>query len=319
MLLVGNWAAEQARAQENLDAGKSPSQIFAGTCNACHKSPRGLLKTVPPGSLSGFLRQHYTTSPNMAGVLANYLVSNGATDTRMPKEGSREAKQEAKGDAKPANPAEQLDRWGRRQHPATANQEPKGEPSARPDESEVPAQAAGSDGRKSAKQKMSRRGKPGAEEPPKAEATPLGDASKETAKESAAKEEAKPEPAKPEPAKPSAETPAQSANVEPAGETSMTRPDPVPPVTPAPAAEAPAPVATVPSGSSALAPATAATPLTSLPPATADVSAAAVGTTTEAPAVPLPSKPAPAPAVTAAAPTLPPVTPAGPPVPPTSQ
>ena len=251
-----------------------------------------------------------------AGELPRLQRRHRYTDAERRLQG---AKQEAKGDAKPANPAEQLDRWGRRQHPATANQEPKGEPSARPDESEVPAQAAGSDGRKSAKQKMSRRGKPGAEEPPKAEATPLGDASKETAKESAAKEEAKPEPAKPEPAKPSAETPAQSANVEPAGETSMTRPDPVPPVTPAPAAEAPAPVATVPSGSSALAPATAATPLTSLPPATADVSAAAVGTTTEAPAVPLPSKPAPAPAVTAAAPTLPPVTPAGPPVPPTSQ
>src|SRR5215471_18731737 len=96
MLLIGCFAAERTLAQENLDAGKSPSQIFAGTCNACHKSPRGLLKTVPAGSLSGFLRQHYTTSPNMAGVLANYLVSNGATDTRLPKEGSKEAKQEPK-------------------------------------------------------------------------------------------------------------------------------------------------------------------------------------------------------------------------------
>src|SRR5216684_614915 len=100
MLLIGGFTAERARAQtQNLEAGKSPSQIFAGTCNACHKSPRGLLKTVPPGSLSSFLRQHYTTSPEMAGVLASFLVSNGATDTRytggQPK-GTKEGTQEAK-------------------------------------------------------------------------------------------------------------------------------------------------------------------------------------------------------------------------------
>ena len=71
-----------AGAGENLEAGKSPSQIFAGTCNACHKSPRGLLKTVPASSLPGFLRQHYTTSSDMASVLSSFLVSNGATDTR---------------------------------------------------------------------------------------------------------------------------------------------------------------------------------------------------------------------------------------------
>src|SRR5471030_593860 len=83
MLLIGGFAADQAQAQvTNLEAGKSPSQIFAGTCNACHKSPRGLLKTVSPGSLPGFLREHYTTSSDMAGVLASYLTSNGANDAR---------------------------------------------------------------------------------------------------------------------------------------------------------------------------------------------------------------------------------------------
>ena len=82
-LLIGCFTAGSAFAQAtNLEAGKSPSQIFAGTCNACHKSPRGLLKTVPASSLPGFLRQHYTTSSDMANVLSSYLVSNGATDTR---------------------------------------------------------------------------------------------------------------------------------------------------------------------------------------------------------------------------------------------
>ena len=82
-LLIGCFAAAPAWAQAtNLEAGKSPSQIFAGTCTACHKSPRGLLKTVPPGSLQSFLRQHYTTSPEMASLLSAFLISNGATDTR---------------------------------------------------------------------------------------------------------------------------------------------------------------------------------------------------------------------------------------------
>ena len=62
-LLIGCLTAVGApRAVENLEAGKSPSQIFSGTCSACHKSPRGLLKNVPASSLPGFLRQHYTTA-----------------------------------------------------------------------------------------------------------------------------------------------------------------------------------------------------------------------------------------------------------------
>src|SRR5882762_6185260 len=82
-LLIGGLATGAAHAQAtNLEAGKSPSQIFAGTCTACHKSPRGLLKTVPASSLPRYLRQHYTTSSDMASVLASFLVSNGATDTR---------------------------------------------------------------------------------------------------------------------------------------------------------------------------------------------------------------------------------------------
>ena len=110
MLLIGGFAAAPVRAQ-NLEAGKSPSQIFAGTCTACHKGARGLLKTVAPGSLPGFLRQHYTTSSEMASVLSSYLISNGATDTRyignQPKQGTKDAKQE------PSGAPTQLDRFGR--------------------------------------------------------------------------------------------------------------------------------------------------------------------------------------------------------------
>src|SRR5256714_14622001 len=104
-LLIGCLTAAAVRAVENLEAGKSPSQIFAGTCNACHKSPRGLLKTVPAGSLPTFLRQHYTTSPEMAGVLASFLISNAATDTRysggQPK-GTKDEGKEADQEPKPS-------------------------------------------------------------------------------------------------------------------------------------------------------------------------------------------------------------------------
>jgi len=91
-MLVGCLAALPARAQ-NLEAGKSPSQIFSGACALCHKSPRGLLKTVAPGSLPGFLRQHYTTSGDMASALSAYLISNGAVDKRYGAPPPRQARE----------------------------------------------------------------------------------------------------------------------------------------------------------------------------------------------------------------------------------
>src|SRR6201746_2883546 len=100
MLLIGCFAAIPAQAQ-NLEAGKSASQIFAGTCTACHKSPRGLLKTVAASSLPGFLRQHYTTSSDMASVLSSFLVSNGATDTRYQGKDQPKQAKDAKQDGKP--------------------------------------------------------------------------------------------------------------------------------------------------------------------------------------------------------------------------
>src|SRR3982074_652495 len=114
-LLIGCFAAAPSPAQAqatNLAAGKSPSQIFAGTCNACHKSPRGLLKTVPAGSLPSFLRQHYTTSGEMASLLSAFLVSNGATDTRYV--GTQPRAKDAKSDGGAAGQPDHIDRVGRR-------------------------------------------------------------------------------------------------------------------------------------------------------------------------------------------------------------
>jgi hypothetical protein len=66
-------AAAPAQAQAHLDAGKSAAQIFADTCNACHRSPR----EVRPTS-AAFLREHYTTGAREAAAMAAYLASVGS-------------------------------------------------------------------------------------------------------------------------------------------------------------------------------------------------------------------------------------------------
>ena len=215
-LLIGCLTAGVAAA-ENLDAGKSPSQIFSNTCSACHKSPRGLLKSVSASSLPGFLRQHYTTGTDMASVLSSYLISNGAADPRYQ---GKDAKQK---DAKQDGKQDQPDRLGRRQPPAAPAQEaarpdaegtPQGEggrrgrdakrfarPHAVPDaakpDGQAPAQAA-TDSKSGVRQKQGRRGRPPATgEPPKTEPVAPGDAANEDASRDAAKAEtAAPDPAK---------------------------------------------------------------------------------------------------------------------------
>ena len=191
-LLASCLAGPDAWAQaQNLEAGKSASQLFAGTCTACHKSPRGLLKTVSPGTLPGFLREHYTTSSDMASQLASFLVSNGASDARQAKQGADKQGADKQGGA------DQADRPGRRNRNAPPQEAARpddgqpaaeggrqsrkrlahpGEPSEEAKPSATPAQAAierGPDGRR-----LKRLGKPGrpgpeepsmANEPPKAE------------------------------------------------------------------------------------------------------------------------------------------------------
>ena len=263
LLLIGFGAADTVLAQAtNLEAGKSPSQLFAQTCNVCHKSPRGLLKSVAPGSLPGFLRQHYTTSSDMAGVLASYLVSNGATDTRyQAKDGKKDA------NAAPGQSPEHQGRRQRSQDAARDGVSPEGQ--------------AAPEGRKS-----KRRAKP--EDASKAEsAAPASDDKKGESKP----ETVKPDSAKVEPeAKPEAKP--EGAKAEPRGsEAAAPRPDPVPQATPAaptvapkPAEEA-APRAAAPAASSE--PAPAAKPQESAPPATAAAPPAPPADSSRPPAPPI--------------------------------
>ena len=226
-LLIGCLTAGVARAVENLDAGKSPSQIFSNTCSACHKSPRGLLKSVSSSSLPGFLRQHYTTGTDMASVLSSYLISNGAADPRY--QGKDQSKQK---DAKQDGKADQSDRSGPRQPPAAQEASrpdadgapPQGEgarpgrdakrlarphtapEAAKPADGQTPVQAA-TDSKSGLRQKQGRRGKPVTEEPPKTQQAAPGDAANEDASRDAAKAETaatdsgKTDPAKTDPVK----------------------------------------------------------------------------------------------------------------------
>ena len=70
-------AVVPAHGQSNIDAGKSAAQLFAASCNACHRSPREIKRTS-----AGFLREHYTAGPREAAALAAYLDSVG-NDPRL--------------------------------------------------------------------------------------------------------------------------------------------------------------------------------------------------------------------------------------------
>jgi hypothetical protein len=358
MLLIGGFAAIPLQA-ENLEAGKSPSQIFAGTCSACHKGTRGLLRTVSPGSLPGFLRQHYTTSSDMAGVLSAYVLSNGATDPRGG--GLTRQGQELTGPRPTGTPEQAEGRPGRKPRAGAAAQEAAkpdtdgltapGEPGAqrgrnarrlanpeadKPAADGQPGAATANDtgpaGRGSAKQKLSKRGRPGREEPAnpdaakdaakpepardepgKGEAAKTEPAKAETAPADEAKTEAKPD-TKPEASK-SETTRTETGKSEGAkpeagkteankGDTPL-RPDPVPLVTPAPKPEGgakPAQTAAPPPQ-----------PASPTPTSTASVSPPS-GNSAEPTAAPTPAT---KPSEQASAP--PPVPPAGPPAPPISQ
>jgi len=122
--MMAIWAAvpvTPAGAQGNIDAGKTPAQIFGDTCAACHRSARELRR--PSAS---FMRTHYTTGSEEASAMANYLagVATGSAQSKQP---PRQQPADAS-----ANAAKQPPRLPPDQQPkATAQREqPKGRLSA---------------------------------------------------------------------------------------------------------------------------------------------------------------------------------------------
>jgi mono/diheme cytochrome c family protein len=94
LLLAGGPATAQ-----NLDQGKSGQKLFAGSCVACHRSPRGLAKGRFNLTLRYFLQQHYSSGPDTAAALADYLQS---VDTPPPGKPRSNAKHSAHGTRPPA-------------------------------------------------------------------------------------------------------------------------------------------------------------------------------------------------------------------------
>ncbi len=89
--------AGAAGAQENLDQGKTPAQLFASDCAICHKSPQGLAKSGGLFGVETFLRSHYTASRESAAAIAKYLEAAGNAPAAPAK---KTAKSTAKGDEK---------------------------------------------------------------------------------------------------------------------------------------------------------------------------------------------------------------------------
>lgn len=93
-------SAIPAGAQENLDLGKTPAQLYASNCAICHKSPQGLTEKAGVFGLANFLREHYTASRESAAAIAAYVqsVDKGPPAAKRPPE--RKAKKKDKSDDK---------------------------------------------------------------------------------------------------------------------------------------------------------------------------------------------------------------------------
>src|SRR5262245_46933816 len=123
--MMAIWAAvpvTPAGAQGNIDAGKTPAQIFGDTCAACHRSARELRRPS-----AGFLRTHYTTGSEEASAMANYLAGvAGDPRAAKPKQPPRQQPAET-----PAAAAKQPPRQPPDQQPKATSQREQPQPKGR--------------------------------------------------------------------------------------------------------------------------------------------------------------------------------------------
>jgi hypothetical protein len=124
--------ASAASPQGNIDAGKTPAQMFADTCSNCHRRPQELKRAS-----FGFLRQHYTPGAQEAAAMASYLAGVPA-DPR----GGRDRGKQAPPEKDKARPQQQAQ--DRQPERPKAQQLPKAKRAAEIAKSaaaEVPAEA----------------------------------------------------------------------------------------------------------------------------------------------------------------------------------
>jgi len=106
-VVAGGLGVAGLRAQTVLGDPRDAARTFASNCSACHKSPRGLAKS---GFVAGFLRQHYTTGPEMSAAMAAYLVAAGAAPPEKKAAAAADSAAKTKGkkgEQLAAHPAEQ--------------------------------------------------------------------------------------------------------------------------------------------------------------------------------------------------------------------
>ncbi len=113
-LAGGSWA------QESLDRGKSPAQLFASDCSGCHKSPQGLGKSGGLAGLDSFLREHYTASTEIASAIASYLKAMG-TGPAAPRRASKRTPQPKSVESKPTAPAAPIESLPKAPSPRSQN------------------------------------------------------------------------------------------------------------------------------------------------------------------------------------------------------
>jgi hypothetical protein len=84
-LLIGAMVTlpDTAPAHTDFSAGKTPEQLFGSDCSGCHRSPYGLAHGRNARTLTGFLREHYTTKAQSAVLLASYLTRPRAANSRV--------------------------------------------------------------------------------------------------------------------------------------------------------------------------------------------------------------------------------------------
>ena len=92
-------AVGTALAQDNLQAGMTPVQLYTADCAICHKSPHALIKGRGFYSLDSYLQVHYTASRESAAAIARYLVSLAGESAPKRERVTRTHK------AKPASPS----------------------------------------------------------------------------------------------------------------------------------------------------------------------------------------------------------------------
>jgi hypothetical protein len=143
---------------QDFTAGKTPAQLFASDCSACHRSPDGLGKKYNAGSLTGFLRAHYTTKQETAGSLAKYVMgfaaarpvattSPTAEDARSP-DGKHRSDVSSDGEKKPrAKPAAAAANEDHPPVPQPAQVAPAAEAATHPSTPAKPASKPGAQGR----------------------------------------------------------------------------------------------------------------------------------------------------------------------------